>query len=805
MTADTWYRVKEILDACLDLEPAQWAEYLDRRCAGDAELRSEVESLLESHQQAGDFIAHPVLRESFIGLRLGHWKIVADIGEGGMSRVCLAERDDGQFQQRAAVKILKRGMDTDLILRHFQMERQILAGMRHPNVARLLDGGVTPGGRPFFVMEHIDGEPVDEYARSKRLGVAGLLRIFQQVCAATHYAHQRLVVHRDIKPSNILVTPEGVAKLLDFGIATIVSPEPALGTLTSAQMLTPAYASPEQIRGEPVTTSSDVYSLGVLLYTLLSGQNPYGSQRTPNELVQAICEQDPVAPSTVAGKEHRSALSGDLDNIILKALEKDPLRRYSSAEQLSQDVEHYLEGRPVLARAHTWTYRTSRFITRNKLAVAGAALIVLLLAGGVASTLWQARIAGIERQRAEQRFFETRQLANSLLFELHDAIQELPGSTAARALIIQSALKYLDRIAAASPGNSALQLEAAEGYKRLGDVQGRSGEANLGQYASARESYQKALALLQQPAPDPVIDRKRRRLLALTMIRLGGYQEISKALEILESVHRERAKDAATLIDLATGDGGMADLMAERRDLPLALSFRLREWSLRKQILDADSRNMPATRNYALASKKLGALLWMMNRGPEAMGYYQTALRLEEGWAELEPSSADASMAISYSHSDIGFLLSQDKKFPEALAHYRKTVEIRENLARADPQNARATLGLVSAYWRTASVAVAGGGTRDASGLLAKAEQTLIHSTNPAPGSVRSRTELAHVYAIYGESYAAAGDAGAARASYSRSKQILTGLRGSGKLDADGADLLQDVEKKLAKPEQPDK
>src|SRR4051794_18632901 len=214
MTPDTWNRVKAVMENCLDLEPGERSRYLDEACADAADVRAEVESLLASDEQAGDFIAHPVLRESFIGERLGHWKIVADIGEGGMSRVCLAERADGQFQQRAALKILKRGMDTDLVLRHFQMERQILAGMRHPHVARLLDGGVTPSGRPYFVMEHIEGQRIDEYAESGKLSPADRLKLFQQVCAAVHYAHQRLVVHRDIKPSNILVTPDGTAKLL---------------------------------------------------------------------------------------------------------------------------------------------------------------------------------------------------------------------------------------------------------------------------------------------------------------------------------------------------------------------------------------------------------------------------------------------------------------------------------------------------------------------------------------------------------------------------------------------------------------
>jgi serine/threonine protein kinase len=799
MSPQMWSRVTALLDACLDLEPAKRAEYLDGACAGDAQLRGEVESLLLSHEQAGEFIAHPVLRESFVGVRLDHWKILSDIGEGGMSRVCLAERDDGQFQQRAAIKILKRGMDTDLILRHFQMERQILAGMRHENIARLLDGGITPGGRPYFVMEHIEGEPIDRYAEALNLAPPERLRLVQQVCAAVNYAHQRLVVHRDIKPGNILITREGIAKLLDFGIATLVSPEPALATLTSAQLLTPDYASPEQVRGEPVTTSSDVYSLGVLLYTLLSGRNPYGSQSTSHDLACAICDRQPAAPSTVASNERRRALAGDLDNITLKALEKEPHRRYSSVEQLSQDIDRYLEGRPVLARPHTWTYRTSKFVTRNKLAVAAAAFTLLVLAGGVTATLWQARIAATEHRRAEERFFETRQLANSLLFELHDAIQELPGSTAARALIIQRSLKYLDRISAASPGNAALQLEAAEGYKKLGDVQGRSGDANLGDRVAARQSYLKAVALMRHAVPDTAIDRRRRRLLGLTLIRLGSEQEVSQAIQLLEELHQAAVGDATALSDLASGEAAMADVMLERRDLPQALAFRQKEWGLRKQILDAGPHNLTAIRNYALVSKRLGGLFWKMNRVADAMEYYQTALHLEEGWAERDPSSADARMALSFSHSDIGFLLRGESKFTEALAHYRATVEIRENLAALDPNNARATMSLVSAYWRTADVATAAGATTGALDLLRKAEKTLAVAKSPPPDSTQSRIALAHVYSEYGQCYSATRNTATAHDWYARSRQLLAGLRDSGKLDADGVDLLQAVETNLSK------
>ena len=797
MDAQTWTRVKEILDGCLDLPPAEQSAYLEQACAGRAALRTEVESLLRSHAEAGDFIAEPVLRESFLGTRLGVWKIIGDIGEGGMSRVCLAERDDGQFQQRAAVKILKRGMDTDLILRHFQMERQILAGMHHPHIARLLDGGVTASGRPYFVMELIEGERIDEYAESRKLSPPDRARLFQQVCSAVHYAHQRLVVHRDIKPSNILVTSNGTAKLLDFGIATILSPEPGLGTLSAAQMLTPDYASPEQIRGEPVTTSSDVYSLGVLLYRLLTGQNPYALPKTsPQELARAICDRDPGPPSTVAGFD--KALLGDLDNIVLKALEKDPQRRYASAEQLSQDIERYLDGRPVLARKQTWGYQASKFVWRNKLAVAGAAAMVLLLVGGLAATLWEARVAQTERARAEAQFFETRQLANSLLFEVHDAIKDLPGSTKARAMIVQRSIKYLDRISAASPTDGALRLELAEGYKRLGDVQGRSTDANLGEYASATTSYRKALALLQfKPKLD--LERQRQRLMALIQLRLGTYEDIAQALQILEGLSQTGGGDAATQRDLAAGYSGMADRLVERRELPKAFEFRIKEWTLQKQALEAEPKNIAAIRNYALASKKLGALLWKMDRVPEAMGYYQAAVKLEERWSAQEPTNADAKMAVSYSHSDIGFLLGRQKKPLEALAHYRTSVKIREELAAADPNNARAKLALVSAYWRTAGISVEAHDTQTALDLLARAVKVLATSNNPAPGSSRNRAELAHVYATYGECYGAVWGVRAARPFYEKSRQLWIAIRAAGELDANGVDSLKAVDRELAR------
>jgi tetratricopeptide (TPR) repeat protein len=386
------------------------------------------------------------------------------------------------------------------------------------------------------------------------------------------------------------------------------------------------------------------------------------------------------------------------------------------------------------------------------------------------------------------------------LFEVHDAIKDLPGSTQARAFIIQRSLKYLDRISAASPGNTALRLELAEGYKRLGDVQGRANGANLGEYASAKESYRKAIALLQT-MPDPGLnsttDRKRRSLLATTQLRLGDYTNTTLAVQELEALGRAAKNDATIPGDLAAGYAAMADILVDRRDLPQALAYRLKELSLQKQILERDPNNIQSTRNYALASKKLGALLWKMRRPEEAMAYYQAALHLEEGWSALAPSSTEAKMAISYSHSDIGFLLREGGHLPESLAHYKAAVKIREESVAADPDNARAKLSLISAYWRTATVSAAAGDTRTSFSLLPKALAMLAQIKNPAPGSARNRIELANIYSVYAESYLAAGNRAAARSWYERSKKILIDLSHSGQLDANGADLLQSVEKEL--------
>ncbi len=343
--------------------------------------------------------------ETLAGRRIGPYQVIREIGSGGMGAVYLAARADEAYRKEVAIKLIPRGVCTHSVIQRFRTERQILAGLDHPNIARLLDGGATEDGLPYLVMEYIQGEPIDRYCEARRLSLVGRLRLFQSVCAAVHYAHQHLVIHRDIKPGNVLVTADGAPRLLDFGIAKLLSPEPSSGAAaagsTTIPVMTPAYASPEQVRGESITTASDVYSLGVLLYELLAGRRPYDvAGPTPAELERAVCRQEPERPSVVTGGALGRRLRGDLDNIVLMAMRKEPRRRYGSVEQFSEDIRRHLEGLPVIARPDTLGYRGAKFVSRHKAGAAAAMLVGLSLAAGVAATLREARIASAERDRA---------------------------------------------------------------------------------------------------------------------------------------------------------------------------------------------------------------------------------------------------------------------------------------------------------------------------------------------------------------------------------------------------------------------
>jgi serine/threonine-protein kinase len=444
-------RIAQIVEQALEVEVGRRGPLLVDLCGDDQELFVEVASLLHFQEKARDFIETPaveavaeLLADERTGLQAGDaldgYKIISLLGEGGMGEVYLA--DDVSLGRKVAIKLLKYGLGTANFVRHFHQEEKILAGLIHPNIAQLYGGAVTTNGVPYFVMEYVNGPRFDDYCRDKGLPISERLELFRKICSAVSYAHQHLVIHRDIKPANIRVTSEGEPKLLDFGIAKLVDPATSAieQTMTFASVMTPEYASPEQIRGENITTASDVYSLGVVLYELLTEQKPYKiDNRSATSIARAITEQEPTRPSITVAKNQQSktnaspartnqkALRGDLDNIVLKAIRKEPDRRYASVNQFSEDIRRHLEGRPVIARKDTVGYRASKFVRRNKIGVAAAALVFLTLIGGIVATGWEAHRTNQQRLLAEREKLKAERVNAFLQDMLGAAAPEVKG------------------------------------------------------------------------------------------------------------------------------------------------------------------------------------------------------------------------------------------------------------------------------------------------------------------------------------------------------------------------------------------
>lgn len=512
MTQPSWETVENLFHAATQLPLEDQSAFLQDRCGEDAGLRKRVEALLDANHRAGDFLQETVNAAAATAWRdragqiIGPYRLLAEIGHGGMGRVFLAERADHQYSQKVAIKIVKNDVLGSGIHQRFRAERQILANLEHPGIARLLDGGETESGSPYLVMEYVDGVSIDRYCRENSLPLEKRLELFRRVCAAVTYAHRHLIVHRDLKPGNILVPADGTPRLLDFGIAKLleVSPsgtgEPA--TRLTERMMTPEYASPEQVRGGPITTATDVYALGLLLYEVLTGSRPFDfTSRAISECERMICEVDPRLPSAVAQPK---ALDGDLDHIVMKALRKEPAQRYRSVEHLSDDVTRFLEGRPVEARSGAWSYRARKFIRRRRIAIAIGAVLALTV-GTAATLLLQAeRRAGQARQQSNLRLEAALTMANASLFEVHDALAKMPGSTQVRALIIGRTVQSLSELANSGSRDPGLRAGLASAYEKLSDILDREGPGNLGASNAAEASATQALQLRQSlAAADP--------------------------------------------------------------------------------------------------------------------------------------------------------------------------------------------------------------------------------------------------------------------------------------------------------------
>lgn len=761
MTPERWQQIKDVLATALEAAPVDRASYLNRSCAGDPGLLHDVELLLlDEEKLSPQFLNHTALATAaadvfpeeasrWIGRRVGAYKVLQQIGVGGMGEVYRAVRDDDHYQKEVALKLVRAGQDSGFVITRFKNERQILASLDHPNIARLLDGGTTEESTPYFVMELIEGQPISEYCDARRLSISDRLALFVQVCAAVQYAHQRLIIHRDLKPGNILVTSEGTPKLLDFGIAKIFGfddvAQSSEATLTAFRVLTPGYASPEQIKGEPITTASDVYSLGVILYELLAGRSPYRvATRTAQEVARAVSEDEPEKPSLTVRRlepqggiakpdtgEERSAvrdsspqklqkrLSGDLDNIVLMALRKEPSRRYASVEQFAEDIRRHLEQLPVLARKDTVRYRAAKFVTRHRAGVVASVAAVLALLGGLAMTLHEARVARIERARAEQRFDDVRNLANSLIFDVHDSIKDLPGSTPARKMIVDRALQYLNVLARESSGDMGLQRELAAAYERVGTVQGDYTENNLGDSQGALASYQKALEIRKQ------IDAGSRdwndHLALAQNYRLVGHQQwangdlhgarehIDRATAISQNLNQAQPENSKILSELGFDYGASARLgyPEDRSSRQKIVADYRRALATDESLLKLKPDDVTALHGYAADLSGFGFVL--EGSDPLAgLANYEKALEIDQKMSQISPEPRyQRRVAIDY--GSIASVYDDVGDYAQAADYDMKDLVIFQDLTRADPKNALLQRGLAIAYSNTAAALVRAG------------------------------------------------------------------------------------------------
>jgi serine/threonine protein kinase/tetratricopeptide (TPR) repeat protein len=745
MTPEEWQHIRPILESALEVDPASRASFLDGACANSF-LRGEVESLIAFHEQAGTAALNPSSLLSLnldektqfrlaSGKRIGTYEILEEIAVGGMGAVYRAVRADGQYKQQVALKIVRSELGTELTATRFKNERQILASLNHPNIAKILDGGTTAGDVPYFVMELIEGQRIDEYCNAHELATTERLGLFLQVCSAVQYAHQHLVIHRDIKPGNILVTAEGVPKLLDFGIAKILQSNETANqppqTISLIRLLTPEYASPEQVKNEPITTASDVYSLGVVLYELLTGRIPYNiATYTPHEISRAVCEEEPERPSTAArrkllpaddcegkqtGESARNEawegspeklskrLSGDLDNIILMALRKEPQRRYASVEQFSQDIRRHLDRLPVMARRDTFGYRTSKFIARHKAGVAGTALLVVALLSALGVTLRQAQIARAERGRAERRFNDVRALANSLIFDIHDGISQLPGSTQVRELLVKKALLYLDSLSKEATGDPSLQRELASAYDRVGSLQWSTDFANQGDVAGALQSRRKALAIRESLAAANPNDKTFQVELSDEYIGMGDTIEstgdfagaldiLRKIPPILEKVVAQNS-DPKLLDRQASGYYFMGRLLNEVDDPAGALENYRRAAAIGESATAkaTDSGELTLVRSH-LAGDHYGIAQSMMftNRLAEASKEQEQAVHILAELSRSNPNSIPLREFLGNSYDLLGTIWEKQGDEIKALESRTRAREIFKELTTSDPKNALA-------------------------------------------------------------------------------------------------------------------
>ena len=689
MELDRWQKVEEILGHAWSLPAAEQDAHLEKAAQGDTTLLRELRELSEASKAAEDWPdpAVPVASHT----RFGPYEVERLVGRGGMGAVYLAHRADGQFEQKVAVKVVGLPFEVEELQERFRRERQILAGLNHPNITRLLDGGISSDGSLYLAMEYVDGLSIEQYCAKPGLSIARKVSLFRQVCSAVEYAHRNLIVHRDIKPSNILVTAEGTPKLLDFGTARLFKEADQTQTLLGP--MTELYASPEQVRGEPVTTLSDVYSLGLVLFEILTGVKRFISPRS------SAGTSPLIFPSGVS-------VSPDLTRVVSKSLAEEPAERYSSVEQLSEDLRRYLEGEPVLAHPPSLWYQGTKFARRHKLALIAAGLALVALMAGVV-TIRQAQL------RAERRFAEVRQLANYLVFDIHDGLQRVPGSTQLEKQVVERSLQYLDRLSSEASHDTALRLELAAAYQKLGDVLGNPFLPSMGDRKAALAIYPKALALAKAALAQDPGNLTARQWAASTELQLGGANnfggdrkaglaQTAAAINELEQLAREAPDNFDVRLSLAKGLSFQGNLLMSNGAMmggdPVEVEKAYNRAASNLAYLVKRHPNDPKVLQMVAQNEANHGNLWGSTDPVKAVGYFQNGLDALNHISEEEQQGLDLRRLRAAVLKSMGFAQGQLGDYDAAIRNTNRAGVILEVLATADPANASALYQVTAVY-----------------------------------------------------------------------------------------------------------
>ncbi|MFZ0390412.1 MAG: protein kinase [Calditrichia bacterium] len=745
---ENWHKIEEIFHNALELPPDKQKEYVRIASHSNPEIYREVISLLKSSQEmeaqggflkttGGDLLKDFIKKEISAfesGRRIGPYQLSEEISSGGMGMVFLAKRADQQFEKNVAVKIIKAGLFNSHFHYRFLSERQILANLEHPNICRLLDGGITEEGLPFLVMEYIEGQPVTEYCDSRKLTIEQRLMLFRKICSAVQYAHQNLIIHRDLKPGNILVTDAGEPKLLDFGIAKLLKPGlselPAV-TRTGERLFTPEYASPEQTRGETVTTASDIYSLGVLLYVLLTGHWPYpygsGSVYKTEKVIQ---EEEPRRPSKVVlltesctqclspeiispeqvARQRRTRpdilqrqISGDLSNILLKALRKNPADRYISAERFSEDIRRHLQGHPVEARKPTFSYYSGKFIRRHWGGVLGAAIVILSLLTGITAALWQNKIARHQRDLAVRT-------ANTMIFDLAEGLSKMSGPTESRLSLLQRAAHIYEEVNPVFSGADGLAVQQVEAERMMSQTYRLLGEAESGLLHAGR-AVNYALRLTEIPASGS----RERTLLTAALVEQGhaytAAGDNKRALQVFSEAVKAGERDSVN----SAGDGDFNEWRAEAflgtgnslfylSRLDSAAMAYQQAFHLTRRLIEIDKKNIRFRELHAKAQERLADYFYYSGHVEESCIHYRQALEIRKKTGQLVPNNVQVLRALSISMQNCGWCAEQEHNIAEAKALYRESISIQQRLLNNDPFNVPYATALMGGYGTLANI-----------------------------------------------------------------------------------------------------